>query len=222
MAKESNKKSFLDFFKVKDLDDDEFDDDLFDDEDEDDDDDDDYIKPAKKAKPAFGKSSQPKQQSTYRSNSYSNNYNTQGYKAQAQTSNYNNNYNSYTYQTRAQAKSVSNNKLVDFNSSKQQYASNRGNSDVYVIKPHEISESQTVVDFLNKGKTIVINMEGLELTAAQRIIDFIGGACYAISGSLQAISANIFIAAPGNIEVSGDLREEILNESTVSPQLGRY
>ena len=93
---------------------------------------------------------------------------------------------------------------------------------MYVIKPHEISESQTVTDFLKEGKTIVINMEGLELAPAQRIIDFIGGACYALNGSLQAISANIFIAAPSSIEVSGDLREEILNESTVSPQLGRY
>ena len=40
MAKEASKKSFLDFFKMKDLDDDEFDDDLFDDDDDDDDDDD--------------------------------------------------------------------------------------------------------------------------------------------------------------------------------------
>ena len=68
----------------------------------------------------------------------------------------------------------------------------------------------------------MVNMEGVELAPAQRIIDFIGGACYAIDGTLQAISANIFIAAPNTIEVSGDLREEILNESTVSPQLGRF
>ncbi len=41
MAKQTGKKSFLDFFKMKDLDDDdEFDDDLFDDDDDDDDDDD--------------------------------------------------------------------------------------------------------------------------------------------------------------------------------------
>lgn len=49
MAKDAGKKSFLDFFKVKNIDDDEdeFDDDLFDDDDYDDDDDDDYedVKP---------------------------------------------------------------------------------------------------------------------------------------------------------------------------------
>ena len=40
MAKESGKKSFLDFFKMKELDEDEFDDDLFDDDDDDEDEDD--------------------------------------------------------------------------------------------------------------------------------------------------------------------------------------
>ena len=99
---------------------------------------------------------------------------------------------------------------------------NSRGSEVYVIKPQEFNEAQTVTDFLKDGKTIVINMEGIELTAAQRIIDFIGGACYALDGTLQAISSNIFIAAPQDIEVSGDLRDEILNESTVSPYLGSF
>ena len=95
-------------------------------------------------------------------------------------------------------------------------------SEVYVIKPQDFNEAQTVTDFLKDGKAIIINMEGIELSLAQRIIDFIGGACYALDGSLQAISGNIFVAAPADIEVSGDLREELLNESMVSPNLGSF
>lgn len=106
-----------------------------------------------------------------------------------------------------------NSKVVSMNS--------RG-SKVYVIRPKEFNEAQDITDFLNEGKTIVINMEGIDLTLAQRIIDFVGGACYALDGSLQAISNNIFIAAPHDIEVTGDLREEILNESTVSPNLSTF
>ena len=51
------------------------------------------------------------------------------------------------------------------------------------------------------------------------VLDFVGGATYAINGSLQAVSNNIFIAAPDSIEVSGDLKSEIMNENTISPQL---
>ena len=83
--------------------------------------------------------------------------------------------------------------------------------EVYVIKPQDFAEAQTAAD--------VINLEGVELTVAQRSIDFVGGATYAINGSLQAVSNNIFIAAPDSIEVSGDLKSEIMNENTISPQL---
>ena len=93
---------------------------------------------------------------------------------------------------------------------------------MYVIKPQEFNEAQIVADFLKDGKTIVINMEGIEIYAAQRIIDFISGACYALNGTLQAISSNIFIAAPEAIDVTGDLREEILNDNMISPEIGKY
>ena len=109
-------------------------------------------------------------------------------------------------------------KLVSINSRNN----NRGGSQVFVIKPQEFNEAQKVTDYLKEGKMIVINMEGIEVHAAQRIIDFIGGACYALDGSLQAISANIFIAAPMNVDVTGDLRDEILNESTLSPELTAF
>lgn len=212
MAKEAGKRSFLDFFKMKDLDDDdEFDDDLFDDDD-DDDDDDDYI-PKARTRTRTPVKKEPVQESSY---SYSGSYGSSG-RSSSQSSN------AYSAVRQQPSRPAQNNKLVEFNNSARQRSDNyRSKSEVYVIKPQEISESQTVTDFLKSGKTIVINMEGVELAPAQRIIDFIGGACYALNGSLQAISANIFIAAPDSIEVSGDLREEILNDSTVSPQLGRY
>ena len=109
-------------------------------------------------------------------------------------------------------------KLVSINSRNN----NRSNGTVRVIKPQEFNEAQMVTDYLKEGDSIVINMEGIEVHAAQRIIDFIGGACYALNGSLQAISANIFIAAPQNIDVTGDLRDEILNGSALAPELSSF
>ena len=93
---------------------------------------------------------------------------------------------------------------------------------VKVIKPQEFNEAQIVADFLKEGKTIVVNLEGIEISQAQRIIDFIGGASFAVGGSLKAISNNIFIVAPGNIEVSGDLRDEIISDSMLSPELTKF
>lgn len=115
-----------------------------------------------------------------------------------------------------QSKSTANpSKLVSINSR------NNRRSQVFVVKPQDISHAQTVTQYLKEGNLVVINMEGVEIHIAQRIIDFIGGACDALDGSIQGISNNIFIAAPSNIAVTGDLREEILNESSISPNLNR-
>ena len=205
MAKDAGKKSFLDFFKVKNIDDDEdeFEDDLFDDDDYDDDDDDDYedVKPSRtaKAKPSFGKSNG-------RSVSASK------YEAATQQS---------ASSHRSTANSSSSGKLVDFKDSQRQSYSRsadfRNRSEVFVIKPQETDEAQSVIDFLRANKTIVINIEGLDVAVAQRIIDYVGGACYAMGGSLNVVSSNIFIATPQDIEVSGDLREELVGQDALTP-----
>lgn len=122
----------------------------------------------------------------------------------------------------AKSQSASSGKLVSFNNrSSKNYNNSRG-STVYVIKPQDFNEAQTVAEYLREGKAIVVNLEGIDLAVAQRVIDFIGGSCFALDGTLQAISANIFIAAPQAVDVSGDLRNEILNENTVSPDLTKY
>lgn len=84
---------------------------------------------------------------------------------------------------------------------------------MFVIKPDEFDDAQMIIDHLNRGQIIVINMEDLDLPTAQRIADFIGGASYAIDGLFQAISGNIFLATPSGTYVSGDLREELAESS---------
>ncbi len=93
---------------------------------------------------------------------------------------------------------------------------------VKVVKPQLFNEARVVAEFLKDGITVVVNLEGIEIGEAQRIADFIGGACFAIDGTLKAISNNIFIVAPGNIEVSGDLRDEIISDSMISPELTKF
>ncbi|MDO4556367.1 MAG: cell division protein SepF [Lachnospiraceae bacterium] len=94
--------------------------------------------------------------------------------------------------------------------------------EVKVVKPQSFNEAQTITDHLKDNKTVVVNLEGIEITTAQRIIDFIGGASYALEGTLQPISNKIFILAPKNISISGDLKDKFAGENFVSPDLGSF
>ncbi|MCR5784085.1 MAG: cell division protein SepF [Eubacterium sp.] len=81
------------------------------------------------------------------------------------------------------------------------------NMEVCVIKPNNIEDAREITETLLNGRTVVLNMEGLNLDIAQRIIDFTSGSCFAISGNLQKISNYIFIITPPSVEISGDFQE---------------
>ena len=58
-----------------------------------------------------------------------------------------------------------------------------GNS-VVVVKPTSVDESREITDTLLDNCTVVLNMEGLDMDVAQRIIDFASGSTYARAISL--------------------------------------
>lgn len=79
--------------------------------------------------------------------------------------------------------------------------------EVCVIKPHTMEDAREITETLLANCTVVLNMEGLDLEIAQRIIDFASGSCYAIDGNLQKISNYIFIITPASVDISGDFQE---------------
>lgn len=76
--------------------------------------------------------------------------------------------------------------------------------EVCIMKPSTFEDSQEICDMLLSGRAVVVNLEGFDPDVAQRIMDFISGAVYAISGKLHQISRYIFIFSPDNIDISGD------------------
>lgn len=79
--------------------------------------------------------------------------------------------------------------------------------EVCVIKPTSIEDSREITETLLSGRAVILNLEGLDVDIAQRIIDFTSGSCFAISGNLQKISNYIFIITPANVDISGDFQD---------------
>ncbi len=81
------------------------------------------------------------------------------------------------------------------------------NMEVCVIKPSSVEDAREITETLLGGRTVILNLEGLDLEVAQRIIDFTSGATFAINGNLQKISNYIFLVTPTNVDISGDLQD---------------
>ncbi len=79
--------------------------------------------------------------------------------------------------------------------------------EVCVFKPTTFEDSREITETLLLNRTVVLNVEGLNIDIAQRIIDFVSGATFAISGNFQKISSYIFVLTPHGIDISGDFQD---------------
>ena len=81
--------------------------------------------------------------------------------------------------------------------------------EVCMIVPKNFEDANTIADVLLKNKAVILNLEGIDMAAAQRIIDFASGSCYTVGGNLQKISKKIFMIVPESMNLSGDFDQLI-------------
>ena len=89
--------------------------------------------------------------------------------------------------------------------------------EVCVIKPSTVEDAREITETLLANRTVVLNLEGLDVDIAQRVIDFTSGSCFAISGNLQKISHYIFIITPASVDISGDFQDILSGSSFDMP-----
>lgn len=107
--------------------------------------------------------------------------------------------------------SVSN--ITPIKQSSSRRFSGGNNMEVCVVKPTSVDDGRDITQMLLSNRTVVLNLEGLDMDLAQRITDFVCGSCCAISGKLQKISNYILIITPASVELSGDYQDMMFNNS---------
>lgn len=83
-----------------------------------------------------------------------------------------------------------------------------GNQKVNIMKPSTFDEAPQICDNLKENKIVVVNTTGLEPRTAQRLLDFIAGATYALGGDLQEVEHGIYVLSPSMVDVTRDIKED--------------
>ena len=80
---------------------------------------------------------------------------------------------------------------------------------VSIHEPLSYEDAPKIIDDLKMRKTVVVNLEQLEPGIKRQIFDFINGGIYSLEGTIQKITTDIFVLAPVNVEVDGNIKEEL-------------
>ena len=76
-----------------------------------------------------------------------------------------------------------------------------------VYHPVCYDDAQTIVDNLKNRRPVIVNMEELDGTCAQRVLDFLLGAIYATNGTANKVSRGIFLFAPHDVAVEDTVED---------------
>ena len=82
---------------------------------------------------------------------------------------------------------------------------------VILVKPDRFDNVTEIADHLRDKKSVVLNLESTNKDVARRLVDFLSGVAYALDGKIKKVAISTYILTPYNVEIVGDLVEELEN-----------
>lgn len=82
---------------------------------------------------------------------------------------------------------------------------------VVLSKPERFDQAAEIADHLREKRTVVMNLETTQKDVARRLVDFLSGVAYANDGKIKKVAINTYIITPYNVDIMGDLIDELEN-----------
>lgn len=79
--------------------------------------------------------------------------------------------------------------------------------EVRIVEPRSFGDTTQIVQQLLDQKTVILNLHLLDKETAQKTIDFVCGATFAIGGKPQKIGDTVFVFTPNSVQLSVEAKE---------------
>ena len=74
-----------------------------------------------------------------------------------------------------------------------------------LYQPLTFKDMHNIIDSLRAGRPVIVNVENLNEAGAQRVVDILAGAVYALGAQINHVSRCIFVMTPGNMSIGGNI-----------------
>ena len=82
---------------------------------------------------------------------------------------------------------------------------------VVLVMPEQYEAAREIADHLRDKRTVVLTLENTNKDVSRRILDFVSGVAYAQDGKIKKVAVSTFIVTPYNVDILGDLIDELEN-----------
>lgn len=74
--------------------------------------------------------------------------------------------------------------------------------EIIPISPLKFEDVEDIVRRLRKKEGVIVDLEDVPSSVAQRMLDFLSGAVFAIKGSIKKIKYKMYILIPDGVKIS--------------------
>ena len=82
---------------------------------------------------------------------------------------------------------------------------------VVLVKTDRYENASEIADHLRDKRTVVLNLEKTQKDVSRRLLDFLSGVAYAQEGKIKKVALQTYIVTPYNVDIMGDLIDELEN-----------
>ncbi|MBD5092601.1 MAG: cell division protein SepF [Clostridiales bacterium] len=82
------------------------------------------------------------------------------------------------------------------------YSGGYSSGGVIINSPKTYEDVQLLIDHLKLREQVIVDFSAVNQASVYRILDFMSGAIYALGGSIQPITKNIFLFAPAGVTIT--------------------
>jgi cell division inhibitor SepF len=84
----------------------------------------------------------------------------------------------------------------------KRWQSDKGPARIVMIRPHKYSDAPTVGERFREGCAVVMDVSGMPLNEATRLVDFAAGLVFGCEGRIERVADKVFLLTPAHVEVS--------------------
>ncbi|MCW2879109.1 MAG: hypothetical protein JWQ95_3209 [Sphaerisporangium sp.] len=73
---------------------------------------------------------------------------------------------------------------------------------IIMIRPRKYSDALTVGQHFREGQAVIMDVAGMSMAEATRMVDFAAGLTYGCEGRIERIADKVFLLAPADVEIT--------------------
>ncbi|WP_166140481.1 cell division protein SepF [Nocardioides ochotonae] len=82
-------------------------------------------------------------------------------------------------------------------------------SRILTLHPRTYNEARTVGENFREGTPVIMNLSEMDDADAKRLVDFAAGLVFATRGTIERVTAKVFLLSPANVTVAAEDKQRI-------------